>query len=63
MLGETQSNEGAMYFEPTENELRRRLSVDSLVVDPMKVAYGLQRCAYCCRRTTAKSMSTLDGRR
>lgn len=44
MLCETQSDEGAMKFEPTENERRRRLSVDSLVVDPMKVTSGLQRC-------------------
>ena len=44
MLGETQSNEGAMNFEPTENERRRRLSADSLVVDPMKVVSGLQGC-------------------
>lgn len=44
MLCETQSNGGAMKFEPTENELRRRLSVDPLVVDPMKVESGLQGC-------------------
>ena len=33
-----------MNVEPTENEPRRRLSVDSLVVDPMNVESGLQGC-------------------
>ena len=44
MLCETQSDEGAMNFEPTENELRQRSSADSLVVDSMKVASGLLGC-------------------